>query len=259
LRGQQQHSTCRAARLPTDPAWLPPPRPHQQRHHHHRLGKTAPQRTVSVPPARAPVTGRVLAGRSPRLPPPCLRAARPRGPCPRARPRCAAATGGPAPARAHNRLLGNAPCLLLAASPPARFAALAASLPLADVLPPGVSSVGRCAARGRAMSSAARPSSERRGSVEGRRNGAGSPPTMRYSSTSKKSGMLLKRGKFLHRDGVFLLHKKSRYLVLEGPKLSCYKKVCGVSLVLPCGVHGSCCCCSMFCIVGLLCPSLCWT
>lgn len=48
---------------------------------------------------------------------------------------------------------------------------------------------------------------------------------MRYSSTSKKSGMLLKRGKFLHRDGVFLLHKKSRYLVLEGPKLSCYKKV----------------------------------
>ena len=103
-------STARAAQqgCPQTPRGCP----HQQRHHHDRLGKTAPQRTVSVPPARAPVTGRVLAGRSPRLPPPCLRAARPRGPCPRARPRCAAATGGPAPARAHNRLLGNAPCAL---------------------------------------------------------------------------------------------------------------------------------------------------
>ncbi|GAB0495321.1 hypothetical protein MMPV_006620 [Pyropia vietnamensis] len=74
------------------------------------------------------------------------------------------------------------------------------------------------------MSSSTRLSAEQRRSAEVSRNGTSEPPAMRYSSTSKKSGLLLKRGKFLHRDGMFLLHKKSRYLVLEGPKLSCYKK-----------------------------------
>lgn len=100
--------------------------------------------------------------------------------------------------------------------------------------PPRVRHQRRWAASARAarrhaagMSSSARQSGERRRSVEVSHNSTGEPPAMRYSSTSKKSGLLLKRGKFLHRDGMFLLHKKSRFLVLEGPKLSCYKKVGG--------------------------------
>lgn len=118
-------------------------------------------------------------------------------------------------------------------------------LALRHSCPPRVRCASRCAATAcAAMSSSARPSAERRRSVEVSRNGTGEPPAMRYSSTSKKSGLLLKRGKFLHRDGMFLLHKKSRFLVLEGPKLSCYKKVggWGVSSCRGCGRGGICCC-----------------
>lgn len=123
-------------------------------------------------------------------------------------------------------------CLSLASlfSFPIHLFALTRSLEFSHchLVPPSVRGRSRCAAAVRAaMSSSARLSAEQRRSVEVSRNGTGEPPAMRYSSTSKKSGLLLKRGKFLHRDGMFLLHKKSRYLVLEGPKLSCYKKVGG--------------------------------
>lgn len=135
---------------------------------------------------------------------------------------------------AYARTVCSAPCVacqlptsLSPAFPPAHFHP-SVGLAFRHPCPPRVRCASRCAATAcAAMSSSARPSAERRRSVEVSRNGTGEPPAMRYSSTSKKSGLLLKRGKFLHRDGMFLLHKKSRFLVLEGPKLSCYKKVSG--------------------------------
>jgi len=50
------------------------------------------------------------------------------------------------------------------------------------------------------------------------------PPEMRYGPASQKRGWVLKKGKFLDRDGMFFMHRKNRLLVLDGAKLSCFKK-----------------------------------
>eukprot|EP00168_Porphyra_purpurea_P020822 TRINITY_DN892_c0_g1_i11.p1 TRINITY_DN892_c0_g1~~TRINITY_DN892_c0_g1_i11.p1 ORF type:complete len:398 (-),score=140.37 TRINITY_DN892_c0_g1_i11:593-1726(-) len=50
------------------------------------------------------------------------------------------------------------------------------------------------------------------------------PPEMRYGPASQKRGWVLKKGKFLDRDGMFFMNRKNRLLVLDGAKLSCYKK-----------------------------------
>ncbi|GAB0493981.1 hypothetical protein MMPV_005269 [Pyropia vietnamensis] len=50
------------------------------------------------------------------------------------------------------------------------------------------------------------------------------PPEMRYGPAGHKRGWVLKKGKFLDRDGMFFMHRKNRLLVLDGAKLSCYKK-----------------------------------
>lgn len=50
------------------------------------------------------------------------------------------------------------------------------------------------------------------------------PPEMRYGPAGQKRGWVLKKGKFLDRDGMFFMHRKNRLLVLDGAKLSCFKK-----------------------------------